>query len=444
MKISLSYIFLFLLVALNVNAQLKEPYEMTINGVKVIVHPAGNEIVVIQTVIKGGVQNYSTSKMGIEDMSLFALKECGTKKDDRNSFKNKLNKVDAEVWGRSNLDYAVFGMNCIASDFNGVFELYMDAMTEPAFKSSDFERSKGDMITYLKASESDPDQALENFARENAFPGKDYAKNPRGTEQTLKSLTATETKKYWKSIFTRSRMIIVVVADLDKDTIRRKITGLLDKVPVGSEVKFLSERFAPVANTMKIQRKENATNYVHGLTGGPAPGDPEYDAFTLAMQIFDQRHFMEIRSKHGLSYAPRISFPTHSVSYSSISVSTTEPDKYIALVRMLIDSIKQNGFTPKELKDKKTGYLTQTYMARETNEEIAASLTVNEVIHGNWTRSLTLKEDIKKVTLGQINDSFKKYIDNISWVYHGDVKKVTPVLFTQKETPVRTDKKKAF
>ena len=40
------------------SAQTKGSYEMTVSGVKVIVQPSGNDIVEIQTIIKGGVQNY--------------------------------------------------------------------------------------------------------------------------------------------------------------------------------------------------------------------------------------------------------------------------------------------------------------------------------------------------------------------------------------------------
>ncbi len=35
-------------------AQKKDAYEMTVSGVKVIVQPSNNEIVEIQTIIKGG------------------------------------------------------------------------------------------------------------------------------------------------------------------------------------------------------------------------------------------------------------------------------------------------------------------------------------------------------------------------------------------------------
>ena len=95
-------------------AQLGEPFELKINGVKVIVQPSGNEIVEVLTVIKGGVQNYPAAKAGIENLAMTALTECGTLKDDKNSFKNKLDKVSAEVGGLTGMDYASIRMNCIA------------------------------------------------------------------------------------------------------------------------------------------------------------------------------------------------------------------------------------------------------------------------------------------------------------------------------------------
>src|SRR3954447_19282609 len=104
---------LFTLVCINVaSAQKKEPYEMMVDGVKVIVQPVDNEIVQIQTVIKGGVQNYDTSKAGIEALAITALTECGTVKDDKNSFKNKLDKVSGQMYGGAGMDYSTFSLNC--------------------------------------------------------------------------------------------------------------------------------------------------------------------------------------------------------------------------------------------------------------------------------------------------------------------------------------------
>lgn len=421
-----------------------EPYEMNIKGVKVIVKPSGNDIVVIQTVIRGGVQNYPANKSGIESLAMTALTECGTANDDKNSFKNKLDKVSAQVGGYTGMDFASFNLNCIKMDFDKVWPLYADAMLTPRFDSKEFERIKQDAINFIRANESSPDNAIDKMARQTAFAGKHYAKEPQGSAETISKLTVAETKQYWKSLFTRSRLVIVIVADLDKAEIEKKVTDLLAKVPAGKPIAIKKESYIPAQNSFKPQERENATNYVRGITGGPLPGTPEYNAFVLAMNIFASRHFVEIRTKNGLSYAPQSWFSAGTTPYANISVTTTDPDKYIAVARALIDKIKKEGFTEAELKNEKTGYLTGIYYQQETNGAQAASLASNEVLHGNWRRSIKIKEDIKKVTLQDLNAAFNKYINNITWVYQGDPKKVTPALYTQKETPSLPAEKKAF
>jgi predicted Zn-dependent peptidase len=435
---------ILLLAPFSTNAQMGEPYEMTIDGVKVIVQPSGNQIVVIQTIIRGGVQNYTADKAGIEDLALNALTECGTLKDDKNSFKNKLDKVSAQMSGNTGMDYASFSMNCIKTDFETVWPLYIDAMTAPRFDPKEFDRIKQDAINNIRSNESNPDFAIDRMAKQTAFNGKNYAKDPSGTVKTVSALTAAATKKYWESILTKSRMVIVVVSDLDKATLEKNIRMLLSKIPAGKPFKQKKESYSPSKNSFIPQERENATNYIQGITSGPQPGTPEFNAFVLAMRIFGSRHFVEIRSKNGLSYAPGAWFSAGATPYSNIYVTTTEPNKYIAVARQLIDKIKTEGFTEEELRNMKTQYLTGVYYRQETNEAQASSLAANEVVHGNWKRTYLIKEDIKKVTLNELNTVFKKYFNNITWSYQGDPKKVNAVMYTQKETPKLPEDKKAF
>jgi predicted Zn-dependent peptidase len=446
MKKIFKYILLILLLTtpLSLLAQMGKAYDMNVNGVKVIVQPSGNEIVVVQTIIKGGVQNYPADKAGIESLAIRALTECGTMKDDKNSFKDKLDKVSAQVNGYSDMDYASFGLNCIRSDFETVWPLYVDAITIPRFDTKEFDRIKNDAINFLRANESTPDYAIGKMAKQTAFAGKNYAKDPQGSVETVTKLTAADTKKYFQSILTRSRLVIVVVGDVERATIENKVKELLAKIPAGVPFKAKKESYSPAANSFKSQQRENATNYVQGITGGPQPGTPDYDAFVLAVRIFANRHFLDIRTKNGLSYAPQVWFNQGSTPYANIAVSTTNPDKYVAVARQLIDKIKNEGFTEEELRNMKTRYLTGIYYRQETNDEQANAIASNEVVNGDWKRAIKIKEDIKKVTLDQLNSSFKKYINNITWVYQGDPKKVNALMYTQKETPKLPEEKKAF
>jgi zinc protease len=445
MKKTFLYI-LFLIAGLPAGlfAQMGEAYEMNINGVKVVVQPSGNEIVEILTVIKGGVQNYPANKAGIEALAINALTECGTLKDDKNTFKDKLDKVSAQMGGNTGMDYASFRMNCIKSDFETVWPLYVDAMTIPKFDAREFARIKQDAITNIKASESDPDNAIDRMARQIAFAGKNYSKEPQGTVETVSKITADEAKAYYKSIFNRNRMLIVVVGEVDKKTLEDKLKAFLGKVPAGPAFTAKKESYAPPANSLMPKEKEVATNYIQGITGAPQPGTPDYNAFVLAMRIFSTRHFVEVRSNRGLSYAPGAWFSGGLTPYANIYVTTTEPNQYAAVARQLIEKVKKEGFTEEELRNQKTGYLTNVYYRQETNSAQAASLAQNEVIHGNWKRANTIKDDMKKVTVADLNRVFNKYINNITWAYQGNPNKVDPKLYTQKEAPVIPKEVKGF
>lgn len=429
----ISTILAYLLIINSASAQGKEAYEMTVSGVKVIVQPSNNEIVQIQTVFKGGVQNYPVEKAGIESLAITALTECGTESDNKNSFKNKLDKVSGRIYGSSMMDYSTVSLNCIREDLNTVWPLYVDALTKPAFDEKEFVRIKQDAINNIKEMASQPDNSLHKLAKTTAFAGMNYAKDPVGTEESVGKLTVAEAKNFYKTIATRSRMLLVVVADIDRSDLEQKISALLKLIPEGEPFMLKKELFSTRANTFKASKKELATNYIQAVASGPPPGSKDYNAFVLAMRIFYDRHFLEVRTKNGLSYAPYTYFDGGLTPSANIVVSTTDPNKYIVVLNKLIANTKK-GFTEEEVKNMKTTYVTSQYYREETNAAQANSLASNEVLHNNWRRAITLNEDLKNVTAKDVTGAFNKYLTNFVWVYEGDVTKVNPALYTSNIT----------
>ncbi len=427
--------FIFILSNNVAVSQKGAPYEMNVSGVKVIVQPSGNQILEIQTIIKGGVQNYDASKQGIESLAMTALMECGTKNDTKNSFKNKLDNVSAQVYANAAKDYCTISMNCIKTDFDAVWPLYADAITAPIFDKKEFDRIKQDAINGLRSQESQPDYAIGNMATQIAFAGRDNAKRPEGTVTTLTKITADETRAYYNSVCTKARMLIVVVGEIDRAALEQKISAMLANVHEGKPFTLKKETIAPSNNSFKAEKKDLATNYIQGITSAPAPGSPDFNAFNLAMRIFSQRHFLEVRTKNGLSYAPGSWFDGGSSSSANISVSTTDPNKYIGVVKALINKTKKDGFTDDELRNMKTQYLTGFFYRQETNNAQANSLVANEVLHNNWKRAITISDDMKKVSLSELNATFNKYIKNMVWAYQGNPTKANATLFTGNSKP---------
>jgi zinc protease len=422
--------FLLAWVGLPVLAQNKPAYEMTVNGIKVIVQPSGNEIVQVLTVIKGGVQNYPADKSGIEDLAMTALLECGTKNDSKNSFKDKLEKVSANISENAGLDYSTISLNCIKSDLGVVWPLYVDCITAPSFDSMEFDKMKRNDISIVMDQSSGPDFSVKTLALETAFKGKDYAKSELGTDKTLNKMGATETKNYYTRILTRSHLVIVVVAELEKDEVEKMVKALTDPIPAGNPVTLNRYNYIPAANSFTDQNKAVATNYILGITSGPQPGTDDYNAFVLAMRIYAMKNFVEIRTNNGLSYAPQARFTSGLSPYTQIGVTTKYPDKFIEVNNKLLEKTHSEGFSEEEVKNAKTGFVTTYYSSMETNAAQADALASSEVLFNDWHRAIRVNEEMKKVSPGEVSKSFNKYVNNFTWVYQGDTSKVNPALFT--------------
>jgi zinc protease len=415
---------------LPVMAQNKPAYEMLVNGVKVIVQPSGNEIVQVLTVLRGGVQNYPADKSGIEDLAMTALLECGTKNDSKNSFKNKLDKVSAYIREDAGLDFSTISLNCINSDLSEVWPLYVDCITAPLFDSIEFDRMKRNDISIINDQSSGPDYAIKTMALETAFKGNDYAKSELGTEKTLSKIGVTETRNYYTSILTRSRLLIVVVAELSKDTIEKMVKTLTEPIPPGNPVKLNRYNYVPAKNTFADQSKAVATNYIVGITSGPQPGTEDYNAFVIGMRIYAMKNFVEIRTNNGLSYAPSARFVSGLSPYTQISVTTKYPDKFIHVNNNLLDKTHSQGFAEEDVKNAKTGFVTSYYSTMETNSAQASSLASNEILFNDWRRAIRVNEEMKKVSKEEVSKSFNKYVKDFTWVYQGDTSKVNPSLYT--------------
>ena len=436
--------FCFLLIATIAKAQEKKPYEMMVNGVKVVVIPSGNEIVQVDMVIKGGLQNYTAENAGIEKLAMTAITECGTIKRDKNSFKNELDAVEAFMNCFTGRDAARVQLNCIKGDFETVWPLYVEALTMPKFDAKEFARIKEEALNHIREEESNPDAALQKMAMQTAFKGMDYAKSTNGTIETIQKLTPEKTKAYLQSILTRSRMFIVIVGDLDKDNLKQKLTAFTNKIPQGKPFVLKRSAYIPQENTFAPKQKDVATNYIMGISAAPAPDSKEYLAGALASGMFYDKAFLEVRTNNGLSYAPAAGISQGLTPYSYLYVTTKEPDKYIAVARNMVDKLKKEGFPEDDVRNKKNTYTTQQYYRNETNGSLAAMVASAELLRGDWKKAFTLKEDLQPITPDEVNKVFNKYIGKFTWVYQGDPKAVNQKLFTQGQTPPLPEKKQAF
>jgi len=205
----------------------------------------------------------------------------------------------------------------------------------------------------------------------------------------------------------------------------------LAQFPEGTLKKPVMKTLSVDKSSIQSEERDIATNYIRGIMGAPARGTKENIAMQVCMAIMRDRLFEEIRTKRGLSYSPQAFLTSLNTPYAVIYVTTTDPDSAVQVMIDEVKSVKKDGFTADELRDKKAKFLTQYYMGQETNSFQARALGVAELQFG-WERTLTLVEEVNGLTLKDINTTFNKYVKAISWTYLGNESQINKDIYLQK------------
>jgi len=213
-------------------------------------------------------------------------------------------------------------------------------------------------------------------------------------------------------------MFIVVVGKISKEELTSKIRKSFSSIP--SKNYTVTALKAPSFTTSSIASEDRklATNYLTGTVSAPKMTSPDFVPYKLAVSVLSDRLFKEIRTNRNLSYAPYAYSTTRQLPYGVMYVSTTDPK---AAAQVMLDELKKlrrEGFYESELRDAKSGFITNNYMKEESSGAIAASLGNAEIV-GNWKIAEAMPDLVNRVTLNEMNNTLK-YFQAIKWTYLGD------------------------
>jgi len=408
--------------------------EFNIGNFKVILKFAYNQVISTQLFIKGGTANYTKQEEGIEALALDVATDGGTENYDKDSYHSILERMGSTISYESSFDKSRIALTCIKSNWDRSWELFTDVILNPRFDESPFINAKERLILNAKDGEADPDAFLKQLSMQDLFNDRNYSKLPNGSHESLINLELNQVRKYYKSLLAQNNMFLVVVGDIKKNDLLTKVKALLDQLPKQTKIASSKNNLTQLEinkSTINYEEREIATNYIRGMMSAPSLGTKEATAMRIAMSILGNRYFVEIRTKRNLSYAPQAYMARLKIPYSVIYVTTTDPNTAVGVMIDEIKKIKKEGFTDKELKDKKGNYLTQYYMQMETNSSQAYNLGQNEVL-SKWQDLDNFVKEVNELALKDINAAFDKYAKGIKWTYLGKKENIDVSIFLQK------------
>ncbi|WP_170982899.1 M16 family metallopeptidase [Dyadobacter frigoris] len=405
--------------------------EINFEGLKIIYKKTPKQVITASLFIKGGTANITDAQQGLEVMALNLALDGGTKKLNKDDFAAKADKLGTSFAASGSTDYSTMTMTSLKENFGASWEMFNNAIFEPAMDESEFKVLKDQMIAQAKQRESDPDTYLRKMATEALFGGTDYAKTPEGTPASLETITLADVKTYYQNLLGKKKCYLVVVGNIDEKELLQNVKNSLAKLPAGQLAKTPTFKSVTTPDAI-IKDRTLATNYILGTMNAPKYNSVDGPLFDFAIRILYDRYFVELRTKRSLSYAPAASYNKRTIQQplANLYITTIDPKQSLLVMTDIINSIKKDGFTEKEVKDKKKSFLTRYYMTNESSAAQASQLGFCEA-SGNWKLFDEINNKISLVKLADLNKAFNKYMTVIDWAYLGKQDQVAKEDFKQ-------------
>lgn len=413
----------------NVAAQAALVSEFDVNGVKVIYKRRPNSPTVAGGLfIRGGARNITDKNAGIERLMLATAVEAG-KAFPREAVRRELSSRGSSVNSGITNDYSVIGLATTKQDFARIFDIFADVALNPAFADDDVKRNRDQILAGLRESNSVPEAALNTLQDRAIYVGHPYANDVNGTPATVAAFTAADLRAYHKKMMETSRLLLVVVGDLDVEMLKARVAATFGKLPKGTykDPPYPAIDFSK--GTLDTAQRALPTNYVKGVFAAPSIDNPDYYAMRVAMSILQTLVYQEVRGRLQLSYAPDADMSSYAANSANISVSTTDPNAATAAMLAQVRALQERTFPQAAIEEIASFFLTRHYMGQETSTAQVGELARYELIGGGWRKSFEFLNGVRAVKPDDIKNVANKYMRNIRFAYVGDTSAIRRSIF---------------
>jgi zinc protease len=406
--------------------------EFDVNGLKVLVKKReGSLTVVAGLFIKGGARNITAANAGIENLMLDAASEASVNFP-RERMRSELARMGASIASGVNYDYTALTMATTRPNFDRTWDIFSDVALRPAFDPGDVERVRNRIVLSIRDDVDTPDSYLQVLQAKVAYAGHPYLNDPKGTAESVARLTADDVRRYHKEMMETSRLLLVVVGDLDAAALRDRIAASFGKLPRGNYKPAPLPELSFPASSLDVTPRDLPTNYIQGVFTAPGLAAADIYPMRIASSILQNRLYMEIRVRRNLSYAPDAFLWSQGSNLGGVSVSSTDTNQSVRVMLDEIGRLQTELISQDELKGTVQHFLTRYYMGQETNAAQAGELAQAELLGGGWRNATLFMDKLKAVTPQDVQRVSQKYMKHIRFVVLGNPKNIDTKVFADR------------
>jgi len=399
-------------------------------GIPVILKPVtANDVIAVRLYIRGGSSNLTPSNAGIESFMLEAATH-GTAKYTKDAFNERLTETGTSVSSDAGYDYSLMALQAVRQHWNEAWDLFTEAALKPAFPASEVELVRAQLVDNLKRIPDDPDTYLSYLADSSLYAGHSYAVLPGGTPASIAAIPRDALVSWHKQRLTRENLLLVVVGNVSRADLTRKIESTFGKLPATGGSAVIAPRLKAVTPDVMVVKRELPTNYITGYFAAPPPSDPDYAALRVATDILSDRLFEEVRTKRNLTYAVGAGLSNRAANRGSLYVTAVEPDTTLKVIFAQVRRLQREPIPQSTLSENVNTFLTEFWIEQQTNMGQARTLGLFELLGGGYQNLDRFVDAVRRVTPADVERVSTRYMQHARFAVIGDPAKIDRQLFT--------------
>jgi zinc protease len=406
--------------------------EARVAGMTIIVKPVPTaELATARLYVRGGSRNWTKADAGIEELALNVAASGGTESLDKVEFGRKLASLGGTISASAGEDWSVFQAKGPVRAYDDVFALLVDVFLRPALPASEIEVMREQQIAQIRHDDEDPDGRLNLLVNQQLWKGHPYQNLPQGTLEVVQKLTRDQLLAHLAGLRETSRLVLVVVGDVDPAKVIETTKNALAKVPEGNYVHKPLPKPEFASATFFSEERKLPTNYIMGMFVGAPAGTEEFAASLVLNTMLGERLFEEVRTKRNLSYAPGTGCDaSETATMCGIYVTAVDPNKTLPV---MIDELKKAQATPlsdDDLSAAKAKTRTEMLMSTETTDGQAGALGRAFLLTGDWRNHNKLLDQIANVKAADLQAYAKTHFGKLQVVLLGNPKQLDEKIAT--------------
>jgi len=403
------------------------------NGLKVVLmekHEA--PLVQLNVITKMGSVNDPENKTGLAGLTMNMLTEGAAGKSSL-ELADAIDFLGARISANAGAHSSGVYLHTPLSKFDDALKIMSNILLRPDFPQKELDRKKKDRLTSLMQMHDQP-TAIATAAFNKILFGKDHPYGKMTSENEINGFSVDDMKSFYKKYSTANNSFVIVVGDVKKDELKKKLENIFGKWKKGDVKQVKINEPAQVANRIVylIDKPGAAQSVINIGRIGTSRLSPDYNSIvvmnTLLGGSFTSRLNQNLREKHGYTYGASSRFmfrPAPGSFIASSSVQTEVTDKALTEFFNELNGIRE-PLTDADL-NRARNLVALSYPGNfQSVSEIAGQLEemVSYNLPSNYFGEFVSK--ILNVNDKEVNGAAKKYIvpDQMIVVVVGDKAKI--------------------